>query len=401
MDFISGNDLTALAARTAILVLAAWISFLITRKVLLTAVHKFAAKTKSRFDDILVEHNVFSQAAWLVPVVVVYYGIDFFPQAADYEVAVRKVLYAFVVLNVMLIASKLMNAGLEVYQGYDVSKRRPIKGYVQLVKIFVYIIGSIFIISILIDKSPWGLLSGIGALTAVLMLVFKDTILSFVASIQIAGNDLLRKGDWIEMPAFGADGDVVDVALNTVKVQNFDKTIVAIPTFKFLDNSFKNWRGMSDSGGRRIKRSVLIDQSSIRFADAALLEKAGKMRLLRDYVQGKEEEIKAANLEAGADPELRADGRRQTNIGLLRAYVINYLKNHPKIRQDLTLIVRQLAPSASSGLPLEIYCFTNDTAWANYEGIQSDIFDHILSVIPEFGLRAYQRNALVDSRDGG
>lgn len=401
MDFISGNDLTALAARTAILVLAAWISFLITRKVLLTAVHKFAAKTKSRFDDILVEHNVFSQAAWLVPVVVVYYGIDFFPQAAEYEVAVRKVLYAFVVLNVMLIASKLMNAGLEVYQGYDVSKRRPIKGYVQLVKIFVYIIGSIFIISILIDKSPWGLLSGIGALTAVLMLVFKDTILSFVASIQIAGNDLLRKGDWIEMPAFGADGDVVDVALNTVKVQNFDKTIVAIPTFKFLDNSFKNWRGMSDSGGRRIKRSVLIDQSSIRFADAALLEKVGKMRLLRDYVQGKEEEIKAANAEVGADPELRADGRKQTNIGLLRAYVLSYLKNHPKIRQDLTLIVRQLAPSASSGLPLEIYCFTNDTAWANYEGIQADIFDHVLSVIPEFGLRAYQRNALVDSRDGG
>ncbi len=401
MDFITGSGLSALAARTAILVFAAWISFLITRRVLLAAVNKFAAKTKSRFDDILVENKVFSQAAWLVPVVVVYYGIDFFPQAAEYEAAVRKVLYAFVVLNVMLIASKLMNAGLEVYQGYEVSKRRPIKGYVQLVKIFVYLIGCIFIISILIDKSPWGLLSGIGALTAVLMLVFKDTILSFVASIQIAGNDLLRKGDWIEMPAFGADGDVVDVALNTVKVQNFDKTIVAIPTFKFLDNSFRNWRGMSDAGGRRIKRSVLIDQSSIRFADAALLEKAGKMRLLKDYVLGKEEEIKAANAEVGADPELRADGRRQTNIGLLRAYVINYLKNHPKIRQDLTLIVRQLAPSASSGLPLEIYCFTNDTAWANYEGIQADIFDHVLSVIPEFGLRAYQRNALVDSRDGG
>jgi len=237
-------------------------------------------------------------------------------------------------------------------------------------------------------------------MTAVLMLVFRDTILSVVAGIQITANDLLHKGDWIEMTSMGADGDVVDVALNTVKVQNWDMTITAIPTYKFLDTPFKNWRNMSESGGRRIKRSIKIDQSSIRFADEALIERLLNVQQLASYIKERQAEINTANQASGADPASMLNGRHLTNLGLFRRYAVEYLRAHPEINQSMTLLVRQLNPEASQGLPLEIYCFTSKTAWNAHEGIQSDIMDHLLASMPEFGLKAYQRNALVDGRDG-
>jgi len=381
--------------KLALIFMAMWLSYIVSKKYLLGLINKFFAKTRTKWDDVLIKNKVFNQLILLIPAIVFYYGLQAFPALLSYG---QKLVYVYIIINIILVSNKLLDSFVDIYNTYPISARRPIKGYVQLIKIFAYIIGGIFLVSIILDKSPWGLISGIGALTAVLMLIFKDTVLSFVASIQIASYDLLRKDDWIEMPAFGANGDVIDIALHTVKVQNFDKTIVAIPTFKFLDHSFKNWRGMEEAGARRIKRSVLIDQSSIKFVDNQLMERLSKIDILKNYLSHKKKEIDEHNKEAGANPESVLNGRRLTNLGTLRAYILAYLKAHPSIRQDMTLIVRHLQPTADKGLPIEIYCFVNDTNWANYEAIQADIFDHILAALPEFHLRAYQRNALLDTR---
>lgn len=247
----------------------------------------------------------------------------------------------------------------------------------------------IFIIALLTGESPWELLAGLGALTAVLLLIFRDTILSFVASLQIASNDLVHVGDWIEMPKYGADGDVIDIALHTIKVQNWDKTITVIPTYKLIEESFKNWRGMTAAGGRRIKRAIHIDLNTIEFCTDEMLDRFEKIRLIADYIQNKRTEI--SNDPKNKENE-NINKRRLTNIGTFRIYIEKYIQSHPKIHKDLTCMVRQLAPTAQ-GLPLEIYMFTNDTAWVNYEAIQSDIFDHILAIISEFGLRVYQQPA--------
>jgi miniconductance mechanosensitive channel len=286
--------------------------------------------------------------------------------------------------------SAFLGAVNEIYSQNPEHRHRPIKGYLQVVQIIVTLLTALIVLSILLDKSPWIFVSGIGALAAVLLLVFRDTILSLVASVQIASNDMIHVGDWIEMPQAGADGDVIDVALHTVKVQNWDKTISTIPTHKFIDESFKNWRGMSLSGGRRIKRSLSIDVNSVRFLTPEELERFRGWGLLREYIDGKQSELEAYNAEPGRDPSVNADIRRLTNVGTFRAYILQYLRMHPKIHHSgYTLMVRQLAPSAS-GLPIELYCFTNDQAWDRYEDIQADIFDHIISMVPEFGLRAFQ-----------
>ena len=298
--------------------------------------------------------------------------------------------YPVALLAIALVIDRLLSAGLEVYNRKDMARRWPIKGYVQIVKLFLYLSAGIIGVCRLLDESPWGFLSGLGAVTALVILIFKDTILSFVASIQIVSNDLLRVGDWIEMPRFNADGDVIEIALYTVKVQNWDKTITTIPTRKFMEESFKNWRGMKLSGGRRIKRAVFIDQLSIRFCSSQMIEKYRKIQLLRDYIDAKEEELKRYNKSHGIDDSVVVNGRRMTNIGTFRAYLIEYLKHNPRIRKDMTFIVRQLAPTAE-GLPIEIYVFADDTNWAAYESIQADIFDHVLACVPEFDLRVYQR----------
>ncbi|WP_457572063.1 mechanosensitive ion channel family protein [Desulfovulcanus sp.] len=394
-DVIKNIPYTIELIKLALIFMAMWLSYVVSKKYLLGLIYKFFAKTRTKWDDVLIKNKVFNQLILLIPAIVFYYGLQAFPALFSYG---QKLVYVYVIINIILVSNKLLDSFVDIYNTYPISARRPIKGYVQLVKIFVYIIGGIFLISIILDKSPWGLVSGIGALTAVLMLIFKDTVLSFVASIQLASYDLLRKGDWIEMSAFGANGDVIDIALHTVKVQNFDKTIVAIPTYKFLDHSFKNWRGMEEAGARRIKRSILIDQSSIKFVDDQLMDRLSKIDILKNYLSHKKKEIEEYNKEVGASPESVLNGRRLTNLGTLRAYILAYLKAHPNIRQDMTLIVRHLQPTADKGLPIEIYCFVNDTNWTNYEAIQADIFDHILAALPEFHLRAYQRNALLDTR---
>jgi miniconductance mechanosensitive channel len=261
---------------------------------------------------------------------------------------------------------------------------------VQLAKLFLYVMGGVSVVSILLDKSPLVFISGIGAMTAVLLLVFKDTILSLVASVQIATNDMIHVGDWVEMPQCGADGDVIDIALHTVKIQNWDKTITTVPTHRFIEEGFKNWRGMSRSGGRRIKRAVRIDVSSIRFLTLEEVDRFEGWSLLRDYIREKRQELADYNAALEGDGAVSADLRQLTNVGTFRAYVRNYLEHHPKIHDHgFTLLVRQLQPGPD-GLPIELYCFSNDQDWTRYEGIQSDIFDHILAILPEFGLRAFQ-----------
>jgi miniconductance mechanosensitive channel len=266
----------------------------------------------------------------------------------------------------------------------------PVKGFVQAVKLVATVVGLIFVLAVMLNKSPVFLFSGLGALTAVLLLVFKDAILGFVAGIQISANQMVKIGDWIEMPKAGADGDVIDVSLTTVKVQNWDKTITTIPTYSLISESFKNWRGMSESGGRRIKRSINFDISSIRFADEDQLASWSKIGLVREHLANKRREIALDNERLGDEANVLGNGRRLTNIGTFRAYCLAYLRNHPHIHQEMTLLVRQLQPT-EHGLPLEIYVFVNNTAWAFYEGVQSDIFDHLLAVAKVFDLRVFQQ----------
>lgn len=392
---IEASPILDLAAKTGIMLLAGLLAFFLTRTLLLRGARAFSRRTRNGFDDFLLETGFFSRAALLAPALVFFWGLEFF---SGLKGVLDRLVFAYLAVSVVLILATLLDALSNLYRTFEVSSRRPIKGYVQLVKLFIYMLGAVSVVAILLGESPWGLLSGIGAMTAVLMLVFRDTLLSLVAGIQISANDLMHTGDWIEMPAMNADGTVIDIALNTVKVQNWDMTVTAIPTFKFLDTPFKNWESMTKSGGRRIKRAIMIDQSSIRFADRELKERLMAVQHLAPFIAMRQKEIDAANAASGADPASPLNGRRMTNVGLFRRYALEYLRSHPKIRQDMTLLVRQLQPHADDGLPLEIYCFTSETAWALHEDIQSDIMDHLLAALPEFGLRAYQRNALVDGR---
>jgi len=378
-----------------VLVLALF-AYLLMRLVVMRIIMRIIRHTRSQWDDALARRHVLVVLAWMAPVLVIQAGLTYFP--AQFAV-VKNLVQAVFTIQVVLLVTRMLSAGHDVYRTLPVSAMRPIKGYVQLVKLFVYIVGGILAVLTLFDASPWGLLSGIGAVTAVLILVFKDTILSVVASIQIAAYDLVREGDWIVSESFGADGDVVDMSLHTVKVQNWDKTLVSIPTYKLIDESFKNYRGMYDAGGRRIKRAVLIDQSSVRFLTEDEIQRLGKIELIREYVQKRRAEVEDWNREHGADRvENPVNGRAMTNLGTFRAYLEAYLRSHSRIRQNMTLMVRQLAPAGDTGLPVEVYCFTDTTAWTEYESIQADIFDHVIASLPEFGLRAYQRVAQADRR---
>ena len=369
------------------------LSFFVMRVYVTRLFRGLSKHTKTVWDDIIVEKKVLGVLSYLAPILVFHVGLKYFPQVSATG---RHILGVALFVLFIVLVDRLLSCALAVYQTYPMSARRPLKGHVQLIKIFLYIVGGITAVCLALDKSPWGILSGIGAVAAVLLLVFKDTILSFVAGIRIVADDLVRKGDWIEMPRFGADGDVIDIALHTVKVRNWDKTIITIPTSKLVEESFKNWRGMADSGGRRIKRAVVVDQSSIRFLDEADMDRFGKIDLIKDYVRDRKKEIDDYNREHGHDrTKSPVNGRAMTNIGTFRAYVAAYLREHPKIHKDMTFMVRQLAPTPE-GLPLEIYVFTNDIAWVNYEGIQSDVFDHILAAMPQFGLIAYQRRSDYD-----
>ncbi|GAB3312640.1 mechanosensitive ion channel family protein [Luteimonas notoginsengisoli] len=372
--------------------LVAWIANWLTRGVLLAVVGRLAKASPSKWDDAILGHHVLARLANVVPALVVSGGIALVPDAPAWlVVVVRNVALAYVALTVAMAIGNLLNALNAIYeQTSRHAVRRPIKGYLQLLKIAVYIIAGVLIIASLAGRSPLVLLTGLGAMTAVLMLVFKDTILSLVASVQLSSNDMLRVGDWIEMPAQNADGDVIDISLHTVKVQNWDKTISTIPTWKLISESYRNWRGMSDFGGRRIKRALLIDQTSVRFLQPEERENLRRIALIDGYLDKQREELAQYNAQleaAGKDP---VNNRRATNLGTFRAYMTAYLRSHPGVAQDMTLMVRQLDPTPT-GLPLQVYCFSADVNWVPYENLAGDIFDHLLAVLPEFGLRIFQQ----------
>jgi miniconductance mechanosensitive channel len=379
------------------LLLMACIGYWLSNRFLVTAVRAFARRTEHTWDDALIEYRVFARLAQLVPAYIIYTGVDLLPSLGEsLREQVLNLTSAYMIVVFTLTVTAVLGAANSIYEARPEARLRPIKGFVQLLQLVVMILGFLLFIAALLDQSPVILLSGFGAMTAVLLLVFKDTILSLVASVQLSAQDMVRVGDWIEVPQFGADGDVVDVELHTIKVQNWDKTITTIPTHRLISDSFKNWRGMSNSGGRRIKRSLQIDTSSIRFLREAELERFKRFALLQGYIAGKQADLEEYNQalqgEFLEEVNTSVNLRRLTNIGTFRAYIYNYLKHHPKIHQNMTLLVRQL-PAGPEGLPIELYCFTNTTAWNDYEDIQGDIFDHLLAIVQEFGLQLYQQPA--------
>jgi len=358
-------------------------------KYLQRLINHWVRRTGNRWDDAFMEAGVFRRILRLLPVFFAYVGVERLLVSSGSGIILSRILYALIILSVGRAIQALLDSVNRVYQMVDIQNRRPIKGYLQAMTIVLYVFVTIFAIATLLDKSPWGLFTMLGGLTAVLLLIFKDTILGFVAGIQLSAHDMVRVGDWIEMPKYGADGDVTEVTVNTVKVQNWDKTISTIPTYAMISDSFKNWRGMSDSGGRRIKRSVFLDMNSIRFVDDAMLARFREIDILSAYVEGKQKEIDANNQRDTMNLNRQVNGRRQTNVGIFRAYLKQFLSNHPMIHDEMTFLVRQLQPTAQ-GLPIEIYVFSRDQVWANYEAIQADIFDHLLAAIPEFSLRVFQ-----------
>ena len=379
-----------ITATIILILLLAYVSYRITKRYMVHVIEIISQRSKNTWDDALVQHSFVKRLSLLMPIIVVYMSADLMlpTQAMTSELFKRLAMVFFVFTGVWMLDSILL-AIREIYYKSDISSHRPIRGYLDAVKIITYVMAGIFIVSILTGKSPWGVLSILGGFTVVLMLIFKDTILGFVASIQLSGHDMVRVGDWIEMPKYGADGDVIDVTIHTVKVRNWDKTITTIPTYSLVSDAFKNWRGMSESGGRRIKRALHIDMGSIKFCSDEMLERFQKFELIRNYIIEKQQEIASFNQEHNSNTKQLINGRRQTNIGVFRAYIIAYLKNHPKIHQSMTFLVRHLEPT-QYGLPVQIYVFSNDQVWAHYEAIQADIFDHLLAAVPEFDLRLFQ-----------
>jgi miniconductance mechanosensitive channel len=375
-----------LGARILLLLILGFLANWITKRILLRVIKRVVKQTQTNWDDILLERHVFERLSHLAPGLVLYLlGPEAFGQWPTLALFVQKAAVVYMLAVALSTMNAFLDAVVEIYRSTEASRNKPIKGYTQVVKILFTLAFIIVMFSVLLDRSPLVMLSGLGAMTAIILLVFKDSILGFVAGIQLASNDMLRPGDWIEMPRYGADGNVIDIALTTVKVRNWDKTITTIPSYSLIADSFKNWRGMEECGGRRIKRALNIDMNSIAFLSAEQLERLGRFSLLRDYLAGKKSELAESNQGAG-DP---VNSRRLTNVGTFRAYMAAYLRSLPVVHEELTFLVRQLDPG-EHGLPIEIYFFSTDQEWANYEAIQSDIFDHLLALLPEFGLRIFQ-----------
>lgn len=385
------------ALQMAGLLLIVWLVDRLAAFLLLRAMSRVVRATSSQWDDALLTGGVTRRLAHIAPALAVHYGISFVSGLPDGAVLlVRNIAGAYVVLTLALAFVGLIDAAGELYEKRDPARARarPIKGYLQLVKIVVFAFTAVLILAALFNRDPLLLLSGLGAMTAVLLLVFKDTILSLVASVQLSTQDMLRVGDWIEMPQLNADGFAIDISLHTVKVQNWDRTITTVPTWRLINESFKNWRVMYESG-RQIKRSLYLDQTSVRFLTDDECEGLRRFALIDDYLARKRAEINAFNANVvarGGDP---VNGRRVTNVGTFRAYVQAYIEAHEDIHTELFRLVRQRQPGPT-GLPLEIYCYTAKTGWADYEGIQADIFDHLYAVLPEFDLRVFQEPSGTD-----
>jgi len=372
-----------------LVLLLSWVAHRVSQGPINRSIEKFAHYTIQQWDDTLVEKHIVKRILYFIPLILLYVlsspiltGTSLLP--------LSQTLISFLFLIVgMMFLDAMLNALLAIYGKSAISKEISITPFVQVLKLVLYFVTGILLLSLLLQKTPLYFLSGLGALTAVLMFVFKDVLMGFVAGIQLIANKMVAPKDWIEMPKYGADGDVLEITLTTVKVQNFDNTITTIPTYALINESFKNWRNMNLSGGRRIKRYVNIDLGSIKFCSSEMLEQFKRIQLISQYIQNRQEEILVYNKKHQVDESTLVNGRRLTNIGVFRSYVEAYLRQHPMIHKDMTFLIRQLSPS-ENGLPIEIYVFCKDTNWTAYEAIQADIFDHILAVVPEFDLRVFQ-----------
>lgn len=384
------QPLLASAVALAALLVLAWLAHALTRRYLLSAITRLVQKTNATWDEDFETMGVFRRLARAVPFLVLAAGLPYLPALSPgFERLLQKVITIAIVIVLAHASAALLDAFGRVYARSANASNRPIKGYLQGITLVVYSAAGVILIAALIDRDPLLIIGSLGAASAVLLLVFRDTLLSLVAGVQLTGNDLIRVGDWIEMPGFDADGFVTDIALNTVTVQNWDKTLTIIPAHKFLDNSFKNWRGMQTSGGRRIKRSLLLDMSTVRFLEPDEIDELRRFALLGPYFDSKEVDIDEWLTHNPAGRENPVNARRLTNLGTFRAYVDLYLRARPDIAGDMTFLVRQLQPTGS-GIPLELYVFVNDVRWAVYEGVQADVFDHLLAILPEFGLSVFQ-----------
>lgn len=374
---------------------ALFVQWVVARVVLLLAHRLLVASGRVDWDKALQRRRAYQNLWYAVPFAVVSVGIDLVPHAERAVSVVGRLAHAGAWICVFIAFSGVLSAWQDTYSATTRAQTRSIKGYIQIGKLILAAVCTVLVLSILIDRSPLWMISGLGALSAVLLLVFKDTLLSLVASTQLTSNDMLRIGDWIEMPQCNADGFVKDIALHTVKVQNWDNTVTTVPTYKLFSESYRNYRHMFESGGRRIKRTVRIDAASVRFLTDDEAQRLMKFRLLHDYLQSKTQDIVQANQTLGELASVPANRRRLTNIGTLRAYALAFLKQNPEIRQDMAMMVRMMEPT-SEGIPVEVYCFTAVTAWVEYERIQGDVFDHLLAILPELGLRLYQQPSGAD-----
>jgi len=390
------DDLTSAIILVIILAIA-FLGDAICKHVILTTVTRLVKKTKATWDDVVFDRKVMIYLSHLVAPIILYILLPLAISNAGLLAFILRICMIYIIAVFLKFISALLSALYHVYSEREQFRDRPLKGLLQTVQVILFFIGGIIIVSILIDKSPMVLLTGLGASAAVLMLVFKDSIMGFVSGIQLSANNMLKVGDWIEMPKYGADGTVIEVTLNTVKVRNWDNTITTIPPYALVSDSFQNWRGMQESGGRRIKRSIRIDMNSVKFCTPEMLAKYRKIRLLKDYIEETEKVVEEYNKEHGIDNSVLVNGRRQTNLGVFRAYLTNYLRSLPAVNQDLTCMVRQLQPT-EQGIPLELYFFSSIKAWIPYEGVQADVFDHVLAIIPEFDLHVFQNPTGEDFR---
>ena len=380
--------------------LVAYLADTVCRKILLKVVSRLVKQTKATWDDIVFDRKVMVHLSRMVAPILIYILLPLaFSDAESATLAlILRFCLIFIIIMFLSFISALLTAVYTVYSEKEQFRDRPLKGLLQTVQVILYFVGGIIVVSILIDRSPGVLLTGLGASAAVLMLVFKDSIMGFVSGVQLSANNMLKVGDWITMPKYGADGDVIEVSLNTVKVRNFDKTITTIPPYLLVSDSFQNWRGMQESGGRRIKRSINIDMNSVRFCTPEMLAKYRKIQLLANYVEQTEQVIKEYNEEHHIDNSILVNGRRQTNLGVFSAYLNCYLKSHPGVNHNMTCMVRQLQPT-DHGIPLELYFFSATTSWIPYEDLQSDVFDHLLAIISEFDLHVFQSPSGEDFRE--
>lgn len=375
----------------ALVLIIAFAADAICRCILLRVVAHLIKRTKAVWDDLVFDRKVMVHLSRMVAPIIIYLFIPVaFAETSSSTLGfIQRICLIYILVSFLSFIHFFLKAIYIVYSEKEQFRNRPLKGMLQTVQVILWFVGAIVIVSILINKSPVILLAGLGTSAAILMLVFKDSIMGFVSGVQLSANDMLKVGDWIAMPKYGADGTVIEVTLNTVKVRNWDNTITTIPPYLLVSDSFQNWRGMHESGGRRVKRSINIDMTSVKFCTSEMLAKYRKIRLLKDYVEHTEQVIEEYNIENHIDNSILVNGRRQTNLGVFRAYLTVYLKNQPGVNQELTCMVRQLQPT-DHGIPMELYFFSANKDWIPYEGVQADVFDHVLAIIPEFDLQVFQ-----------